>query len=73
MIFVIIVISKILALSHSLTQKAMNFNYVAIVSFKGSDYRIHFWYMSKDNAINIMNNYNLNKKNGCAVIFFYYA
>ena len=40
----------------------MNFNDVAIVSFKGSDYRIHFWYMGKDDAINIMNNYNLNKK-----------
>ena len=27
---------------HDLTQKAINFNDVAIVSFKGSDYRIHF-------------------------------
>ena len=44
-----------------LMQKAMNFN-VAIVSIKGSDYRIHFWYMSQDDAINIMNNSNLNKK-----------
>ena len=68
-IFVIIVISKILALSHSLTQKAMNFNYVVIVSFKGSDYRIHFWYMGKDDAINIMNNYNLNKKRMCCNFF----
>ena len=33
-----------------LMQKAMSFNDVAIVSIKGSDYRIHFWYMSKDNA-----------------------
>ena len=40
----------------------MNFNDVAIVSVKGSDYRIHFWYMSKDDAINIMKNSNLNKK-----------
>ena len=32
----------------------MNFNDVAIVSIKGNDYRIHFWYMSKDDAINIM-------------------
>ena len=30
----------------------MNFNEVAIVSIKGSDYRIYFWYMSKDGAIN---------------------
>ena len=35
-------------------QKAMNFNSVATASVKGSDYRIHFWYMSKDDAINIM-------------------
>ena len=35
---------------HDLMQKAMNFNDVndAIVSFKGNDYRIHFWCMSKD-------------------------
>ena len=32
---------------HDLMQKAMNFNNVAIVSTRGSDYRIHFWYMSK--------------------------
>ena len=43
-------------------QKAMNFNDVTIVSIKGSDYRIHFWYMSKDDAISIMINSNLNKK-----------
>ena len=44
---------------HSLMQKAMNFNDVAIVCVKGNAYRIHFWYMSKDGAINIMNNSNL--------------
>ena len=41
-------------------QKA--FNDVGIVLIKGSDYRIHLWYMSKDNAINIMQNSYLNKK-----------
>ena len=30
----------------------MSFN-VAIVSVKGNDYKIHFWYMSKDEAINL--------------------
>ena len=45
-------------------QKAMNFNYVAIVSIKGSHYRIHFWYMTKNDAINIMKNSNLNEKSG---------
>ena len=37
---------------HNLMQKAMSFNNVAIVYVKGSAYRIHFWYMSK-NAINL--------------------
>ena len=45
-------------------QKAINFNDAAIVSVKGSDYRIHFWHMSKDDAISIMNNSNLNEKMG---------
>ena len=49
---------------HGLMQKAMNFNDVAIVSAKGSDNRIHFLYMSKDNAINIINNSDLNEKVG---------
>ena len=40
----------------------MNLNDVVIVSVKGSDYRIHFWYMSKDDAINVMKNSNLNEK-----------
>ena len=44
---------------HDLMQKALSFNNVAIVYVKGSAYRIHFWYMSKDDAINIMNNSNL--------------
>ena len=43
---------------HDLMQKAINFNDVAIVSVKGSDYRIHFWYMSKNDTINIMKNSN---------------
>ena len=47
---------------HDLMQKAMSFNDVAIVSVKGSNYRIHFWYMSKYDAINIMRNSNLNEK-----------
>ena len=44
-------------------QKAMSFN-VAIAYVKGSPYRIHFWYMSKDDAINIMNGSNLVDKRG---------
>ena len=36
-------------------QKAMSFNNIAIVYVKGNACRINFWYMSKDDAINIMN------------------
>ena len=49
---------------HDLMQKAMNFNDVAIVSIKENDYRIHFWYMSNDDAISRMNNSSLNEKDG---------
>ena len=49
---------------HDLMQKAMSFNNVAIVYVKGSAYRIHFWYMSKDDAINIMNGSNVVDKRG---------
>ena len=45
-------------------QKAMSFNNVAIVFVKGSAYRIHFWYISKDEAINIMNSSRLADKRG---------
>ena len=49
---------------HDLMRKAMSFNNVAIVYVKGNDYRIHFWYMSKDDAINMMNSSNLVDKRG---------
>ena len=49
---------------HSLMQKAISFNDVAIVYVKGTAYRIHFWYMSKDDAISLMNNSNLIDKMG---------
>ena len=49
---------------HDLIQKAMSVNDAAIVSVTGSDCRIHFCYMSKDDAINIMKNSNLNEKSG---------
>ena len=55
---------------HDLMQKAMNFNDVAIASIKGNDYRINFWYMSKDEAISIMHNSSLNKKLDYYKIFF---
>ena len=42
----------------------MSFKNVTIVSIKGNDYRIHFWYMSENDAIALMTNSNLNDKNG---------
>ena len=56
---------------HDLIQKAMSLNKVAIVYVKGSVYRIHCWYMSKDNVINIMNGSNMLIK-GVFYKFFYY-
>ena len=71
-IFATIGILKILVLSMShifaMTvmikyKKAMSFN-VTIVYVKGNAYRIHFWYMSKNDAISIINNSNLIYKKG---------
>ena len=49
---------------HDLLQKATNFNDVAIVSVKGNNFKIHFWYTSKDYAINLIKNSKLNEKSG---------
>ena len=49
---------------HDLKQKAMSFSNVAILSIKRNDYRIHSWYMSKDDGIIKMKNSNLNEKTG---------
>ena len=45
---------------HDLMQKAMNFNNIAIVSIKGNNYRIDFWYMGKDD---IKRKYGRNRYN----------
>ena len=49
---------------HDLMQKAISFSDVASVFVKENDYRIHFWYMSKNDAINVIKNSNLNEKGG---------
>ena len=53
---------------YDLMQKAMSFKNVAILSIKGNDYRIH--YISKNDAIALVTNSNLNDKNGDLQIFF---
>ena len=45
-------------------QIAMNFNDVAVASVGRSDYRVRFWYISKDDAISLMNNSDLSEKRG---------
>ena len=57
---------------HGLMKRGINFNDIAIVSVKGSDCRIHFWHISKDDAINIMKNSNLNEKSGLLKGFIIY-
>ena len=49
---------------HDLMQKATSFNNVVIAYVKGNNHRIHFWYMDKDDAINIMCNSNLIDEKG---------
>ena len=45
-------------------QKAMGFNNITIVYIKENAYRIYFWYMIKDGAINMMTGSNLVNKRG---------
>ena len=53
-----------------LMQKTKNFNGVAVASIKGNDYGIHFWYMSKNDAIFLMTNSNLKDKMEFYKVFF---
>ena len=56
---------------HDLMQKAMCFDDVAIVYVKGSAYKIHFWYVSKDDAISIMNRSNCSIKRVFCNFFYF--
>ena len=47
---------------HYLMQKAMSFNDFAIICVKGKAYRIHFFYMRKDDAISIIVIWSIKKK-----------
>ena len=66
--FVIIGTLKILILNAN--HIFVSFNDAAIVYVKGSAYRIHFWHMSKDDAINITNNSSLIDKMRVLSCFF---
>ena len=49
---------------HELKKKYIIFSDVAVIYVKESAYRIHFWYMNKDDAVSIINNSNLINKEG---------
>ena len=49
---------------HDLIQKAMGFNNIAILYINENVYKFNFWYMSIDDAINIMTDSNLVDKRG---------
>ena len=45
-------------------QKPTNFDNVTIISVEWNGYRIHFWYMNQDKAINVLSDANLAEKYG---------
>ena len=49
---------------HDMNMKAISFKNLAVVYVKGNAYRINFAFMTKDDAINKMNNANLKDKRG---------
>ena len=53
-------------------QKATSFNNAAVIYVKRNAYRIHFWYISKNDASNIMNGSNLADKMGVLTFFLLY-
>ena len=55
-----------------LNAKDMGFNNIAIVYIKRSAYRIYFWYISKDDAIHIINGSNLVDKICVLKISFFF-
>ena len=57
---------------YNIMQKSIDSKNIDIVYVKGNAYRIHFWYMSKDDAINIMNSSNLVDKRDILQKNFYY-
>ena len=54
-------------------QKIVSFKDVATVSIKGNDYRIHLYYMSKDEATNLLEKSDLTKKVGHYKIWLFFT
>ena len=51
--------------------KTVSIKNLSIAYFKRNTYRIHFWNISQDDAINIMHNSNLIDKKRCFIILLY--
>ena len=49
---------------HNMSMKTVSIKNLSIVCSKRNVYRIHFWNMSRDDAINIMHNFNSFDKKG---------
>ena len=49
---------------HHMTRKSISFDDVAIVTFGENDYRIHFWFMSKSEAVDRIKNTYVTEKSG---------
>ena len=47
-----------------MTQKSWSFNDVATVTIRENDYWIHFWFMTKSEAMDRMKKADLSKKSG---------
>ena len=54
---------------HDMSMKTVSVKNLAIAYFKGNAYRVHFWYMSKDDAVSLMHNSNFIDKKG--VLYFF--
>lgn len=49
---------------HNLIQKATSFNDLGMSCVKRSNFTIHFWYITKDEAMNLLRNADLTEKSG---------
>ena len=49
---------------HDMTQKPMSFDDTAVVTVKGNDYRINFWFITKNEAMDRMKNDDLIERSG---------
>lgn len=56
--------SKVCDFCRDMTQKCIGFNDAAIVIVGRNDHRIHFWCMTKSEAVNRVKNTDLSEKRG---------